>query len=154
MHASRRLSARAHAVSKDRMEKDKEQQRLQFNSAVENDDERRRPECSNGKISGEEIEDLDPGSCCGDRSQTGEVFKDVLSQSEYFKNQAEKTMSKNVLITIVTKPGSVFLIPEIVERSAPLRKKSQRRRRCCFCAVARRAGDLLESVQRWWDIQR
>ena len=103
-------------ISKDRMEKDKEQQRLQFNSAVENDDERRRPECSNGTISGEEIEDLDPGSFCGDRSQTGEVFKDVLSQSEYFKNQAKKTMSKNVLITMVTKPGSVFLIPEIVER--------------------------------------
>ena len=70
MCASRRVVARAHAVSKDRMEKDKEQQRLQFNSALENDDEeRRRPECSNGKISGEEIEDLDPGSFCGDRSR-------------------------------------------------------------------------------------
>ena len=116
MYASRRLMARAYAVSKDRTEKDKEQQRLQFNSAVKNDDERRRPECSNGKISGEEIEDLDPGSFCGDRRQTGEVFKDVLSQSEYFKNQAKKTMSKKVLVTMVTKPGSVFLIPEIVQR--------------------------------------
>ena len=116
MHSSRRLVARAHTVSRDRMEKDKEQQRLQFNSVVENDDERRRPECNNGTISGEEIEDLDSGSFCGDRSQTGEVFKNVLSQSEYFKNQAKKTMSKNVLVTMVTKPGSVFLIPEIVER--------------------------------------
>ena len=154
VHASRRLLARAHTDSKDRMEKDKEQQRLQFNPAVENDDERRRPECSDGTISGEEIEDPDPGSFCGDRSQTGEVFKDVLSRSEYFKNQAKKTMSKNVLITIVTKPGSVFLIPEIVERLRHCERKSRRRRRCCFCVVARRAGDLLEKVQRWWDIER
>ena len=136
------------------MEKDKEQQRLQFNSAVENDDERRRPECSNGKISGEEIEDLDSGSFCGDRSQTGEVFKDVLSQSEYFKNQAEKTMSKNVLITTVTKPGSAFLIPEIVERLRHCEGIVDGVEDACFYVVARRARDLLEKVQRWWDIER
>ena len=73
------------------MEKDKEQQRLQFNSAAENDDERRRPECSNGKISGEEIENLDPGSF-------------VATYSKLEKYSKTSCLSRNILKIKQRKP--------------------------------------------------